>query len=322
MRILIPLLALLPIVIPLLNVSYIGIRLNRFYSDKDNMKIFDDYCFTSLKNDFDWKKLTVKRIEAELNRAHYKKHSPRDIKKFISGYRKAFHTIICYLVFTSISTIIWCLALWQCFLHYQDAHLEFVSVLLLYGFGITWTFGIAPILNIFRLWGWVPEKISNFVYNTIAPNGKLALFLPKIAIRLVILPINTAVFGVYVFCSGIFLKQYLSDGFILYLLIIGTYQYILCPFYAFILCQVSKKIRRKKGRKTFSFEYYHTIIKNNTYLLFLLIFTCIKSIQLSGFEAYGLNMVEAIGIVFLFDTYLQQNRNIDTLEDKKTGGDN
>lgn len=317
MRISAPLLSFLSIIIPYLNVFYVGIKLNEFYSDKDNMNIFDDYCLTFLKNDFDWKKLTVKKMVIELSHAHYKRHSPSDIKKFISGYKKAFRTILIYIVLACASTVIWCLALWQCILHYQDSHLEFTSVLLLYGFGITWLFGLAPILNFFRLWGWLPEKINNFVYNTIASHGKLAMILPKVAIRLAILPVNAVVFGFYVFYSGVFLRQYLPDRFITYLLILGTYQYILCPFYAFISYHVSKRSQRKRGNEGFSFEYHHAVIKNNTYLLFLLIFIGIKSIQLSGFEAYGLKMAEAMGILFLFDTYLLQNKNIDALEENK-----
>lgn len=317
MGIFIPLLSLLPIVLPFLNLWHVVRKLECFYSNRKNMKIFEDFCNTSLKNNLQWNKLTAKAVTKEMENAHYLRYASRNRSKFIDSYRKTYHAIILYCVFILTSAVVWIFALGLNILLHEKVHLEFTSVLLLYGFGVTWKIGVAPLLNAFQLWGWLPEKIDIFTYNIIGPYGKLAMTLPKITVRLAILPINAIVFASFAYYASAFLMRYLSVDFFMFIIIFWTYQYVVCPIYAFITYYLTKKRREQKRKIVLSLEYYRAVIKNNTYFLFLIIYIFIKYMQIFEIDEYWVSMVEAIGIIFLFDTYLQQNRNIDSMEKKR-----
>ena len=313
-------LSAIPVIIPFINTFYLAVTLNRLYSDKKFIKILDDYGNQIMKDGFGWKKLTGWSVERTLNTdLYYKRYTSSVRKEFIHSYKKLDRTIRGFLLSAVTTALIWFISLLLSLYYYRLIPLDFILVLLLFGFGITWVMQIAPVLRFLRLWGTFPEKINELAYNIIGSNGMLSKTMPKIAVRIALLVVNAFVFAVYLPKALDFMDLHISvPPFLELIIVLCLYQYIICRIVALITCCVLKKMRKKQNAPIQSFEYYYATIKNNTYFLFLLLFIIVKSIQVDGWDTYGRNMAEAIGILFLLDTYFQQNRDIERIEKENT----
>lgn len=143
----------------------------------------------------------------------------------------------------------------------------------------------------------VNDKINSAIYETV--------------VTCLLLIVNLFLFWICLKIGTIAFKQYaIEDNLENNLIVLLVYQYGVIYLIARLLnCIYQKVVRRSKNFPDVSPHYISTMLKDNTYLLFLIFYFAGKVLQ-CDLNSIDANLtIEAIGIIFLIDTYVDKRKN-------------
>lgn len=193
---------------------------------------------------------------------------------------------------------------------YNKQSFKFVAkyIFLAIGFEINWIFCWSPVLHSYKrikVIRNVAEIIDNLVLDIFYFNGKIYKFFFRLMIDCVVLLFNAFILWLYIKCVKWFLPEDIKYDFLVILCILFVYRYVISQIIAFLGFNLNVVL--SEHFSTFVMrckEYFYRLIKNNTYLLLLIFFMAIKYTALEVDAQFGLSFVEAIGALFLIDTYV------------------
>lgn len=160
----------------------------------------------------------------------------------------------------------------------------------------------------------VATAVDKWVYKFAAPEGRISSIIDEILNTWMILIPNAVLFWLYLRLGEYVLSLLPSEYNLIHMIILlSIYRYVgvetVCHIHEGIKTIILKnEINFKLVRK----EYAKEMLKNNTYLLFLLFYVIAKVFQFDSFSFAWLT-VEGIGIVYLLDTYFEKCQNCEKM---------
>lgn len=306
-------------------ICWLWSRVNKFNNDKENRKfLFDVY------TDFEKGIIpsqTPKDVETALRQKGTVGHHRETLLK---NYRHLYNWIIAYRICISVIVILWIAYVIADIFVCNWSQPE-LCVMLVIGTGI-YIFGLG-LPPIFKSSGNLclknaAIKVDKFMYYLFDADGKISSTLLEVAYTGIMLIANMLIFWGFL-KGGAFLFNVftLESNLINILLLLSAYRYftvncIFVPITYFVFRKVDKLLEHKNLTQfNFSKSYIKDTLINNTYLAFLLIYISGKSLFADSASIVGIT-IEAIGIVYLFDTFFKnrENAQLKRLAEKESDG--
>lgn len=292
------------IVLPFLCLVGFGKKLERIKKDRVLSKMLDTNDIV-IELSIGILKLKPSRIRLELEKNTV--NTDWKIKQFMEAYKKAFNLLITYLIGLLIAPAV-CVGIAFVLFYKRPSNIEHTIILLTFAFEINWILCWSPVLHSvkeIRACNNLANIIDQIVYDVFTINGKTYQILLQVLIDSVVLIFNMVVLGAYIKCIQKFRPDKSQMDFLMLFATLFVYRYLIGPVIAFFIFHINEILRVKcklfiKRSKLF----FNRIIKNNTYLLFLITFVILKATELETDPQYGLRLVEAIGLLFLTDVYI------------------
>lgn len=236
-------------------------------------------------------------------------------KKEYRTYKRSFYFFIWYFSSGFIAIILNIIVLFLSLYNLSNSKLEICLIFCVMNICVLWIFKLS---SIFHLWGLnrLAYTIDTIVNAIFSPNGKVNEFIYKISVKILLYIIDLIAFLLFFKYSNIIIQRYADVDFLIVFAELVFYQYVFGKITSFCI----SKIYWKKGKNSHKFKnfqslltYHNDIFKNTTYLVLLTIYIINKYVQiLSQDTTYNLILIEAIGALFLLDTYLEKNKATDS----------
>lgn len=247
--------------------------------------------------------------------------SPKLIKEHFTNkteyrtYKFSFYYFIWYFSSGFIAIILNFFVLFLSLYNLSNTKLEICFLICVINICVLWIFKLS---SIFHLWGLnkLAYTIDNIVNAIFSQNGKVNEFIYKKSVKIILYIIDLIAFLSFFKYSNIIIRQYANVNFLIVLAELVFFQYVLGKITTFCIA----RIYWKRGKTSHNFKnfqalltYYNDIFKNTTYLVLLTIYITNKYVQiLSQDTTYNLILIEAIGALFLIDTYFENNKTTDS----------
>lgn len=247
--------------------------------------------------------------------------SPKLIKEHFTSkkeyltYKYSFYFFIWYFFNGFITIILNIIVLFLSLHNLSNSKLEICLFFCVINICILW---ILKLSSIFHLWGLnrLAYTIDTIINAIFSPNGKINEIIYKIYIKILLYIIDLLAFLLFFKYSNIIIQRYTNVDFLIEFAELIFYQYVLGKITSFCI----SKIYWKKGNNSHKFNnfqtlltYYNDIFKNTTYLVLLTIYIMSKYVQILSLDTqYAYNLIEAIGALFLLDTYFEKNKATDS----------
>lgn len=308
-------------VIPIILYIWFWYQFNSFRKDEENIK-----CFRKLreidcgKNIPRKKPETIKAIISQNRRKGNRENAiySGDRDKFTKKYKRIYWWTKIYIVLTWIMLCVW---LGMVIFRTIKSQWDFfdTSFLLYLADGICLVgLGLPPILKSSKSKGiqYLGEKVDTYIESCLNEDGVVGKYVLHIAITTIVLEVIAVIFYYY-FIHGLRYLSSASDMSHLTCLIIllGIFRYlglwllskILRPICSGALnLMVHGRWRKEKIRK----EYIEDVIKNNMYLIFMLFHIMGTELIIDGSWTEVQVTIEAIGIIYLVDTYIENMKKM------------
>lgn len=243
--------------------------------------------------------------------------SPKLIKKYLTRkkeyyiYKLSYYFFIWYFFNGFIAITINIVILFIILQNLSGSKFEIHLVFCVINICTLW---ILKFSNIFHFWGLhkMAYAIDTIVYAILSPNGKINQYIYKISINTFLYLIDLVSFFIYFRSINNFINQYVYIDLLVVFVELIFFQYILGKVISICI----SKIFWKKGKDKQKFRdhktstiYYYELFKNTTYLVLLTIYIINKYVQiLSQNITYNPILIEAIGALFLLDTFFEKNK--------------
>lgn len=247
---------------------------------------------------------------------------PKSIKKYgmnnkeYKFYKNFFYNFIWYFLSGIIAVIIDIILLILSMFYLSGTNLEICLTTCTMNILLLWAFKLSGVFHCLGL-NRVANTMDNIVYDIISPKGKLNEFLYKKSVKIILYIIDFIAFLFFYKYLNMFIRQFIEIDFLVILGELIIFQYILGKL--IILCISKIFWAREKNRKKFEnsnllFVYFNDTFKNTTYLVLLTIYVVNKY---AVGAANNFDLLEAIGVLFLIDTYFEKNRTINSYLEKE-----
>lgn len=237
-------------------------------------------------------------------------------ERLLANYKKLRRWIIGYCSCVAFLVVSWIGYIIADILLFHWDHHELI-VFALVGAGLN--IGGLDVIPIFKSLGTGNLKkaalcIDNLMYAFFNPNGKVSKIIFEVANTMIVLVLNILLFWVYMQLGAWTLTIFSAEYELIVLIaLLFIYQYGLIPWLFSPLIKLMLGISAK-GMQHIGIDmpllndaYIKETLKNNTYLLYLLFYITGKHLQVDPGSEVSLT-VEAIGIVYLIDTYWQKRK--------------
>lgn len=297
---------LLLFVLPLVACCVFWPQVHKFNKNKDN-KRFIDIVYPEHENGVfpNQKTVDLEQILRENDAVGHHR------EKLIANYKTLRHWIVGYCFCVALLAVSWIVYIIVDIFVCQWKHHELIIFALL-GSGLyIWGLGVIPI---FKSFGKNNLKkaayfIDNIMCSFFNPSSKVSDYIIDVADEMIVLILNVILFwGCLQIRMPIFDLLQIESDLIAMTILLCVYQYAVVPV-AFLLVvnplqKLGNKLMQRLGfnAPNPSKKYVKRILKNNTYLLFLLFHFIAKYYQADPASEAGIT-VEAIGVVYLIDTY-------------------
>lgn len=263
------------------------------------------------------------RMRPKLVKVHFSNQKERQT------YSRSFYFFVWYFisgfVFIVLNIVVFSLSL----CNLTGEKLKICIIFCVINIFVLWIFKLS---SIFHLWGLnrFAYTIDNVVNAIFSPDGKINEFIYKKIVKFFLYIIDFFVFVLFFKYSNSIIRHYTDVDFLMEFFELAFYQYVLGTIITFCISKICwKKCKNNHRFKDFPtvHTYYNEIFKNTTYLVLLTLYIFNKYVQiLSADGTYNINRIEAIGALFLLDTYFDKNKATDSyllsqgehLEDKST----
>lgn len=251
----------------------------------------------------------------------FKYMSPKLIKEHLTSqkeyrtYKRSFHFFIWYFLSGFITIILNIIVLFLSLHNLSNSKLEICLIFCVMNICVLWIFKLS---SIFHLWGLnkLAYTIDTIVNAIFSPNGKVNEFIYKISVKILLYIIDLIAFVLFFKYSNIIIQQYFNVDFLIVFAELAFFQYVLGKMTTFCISIIywnrGKNIHKFKNFQSLML-YYYGIFNSTTYLVLLTIYIINKYVQiLSQDTTYNLILIEAIGALFLLDTYFEKNKATDS----------
>lgn len=252
--------------------------------------------------------------------------SPKQVKDYLSNkkeyhnYKVSFYFFIWYFVNGFVAIAVNIMLLYRTFQDLSGNKFGICLVICVLNLCIIWILKLSGIfhfggLNRLSDWG------DSIAYSLLSPNGIINKFINKTLIKFILYFIDLLVFAVFYKCANNFISRYTDIDFFIVFAELIFFQYIFGKILACCVAKVHQSVARNKQKikdyPTLS-AYYFELCKSTTFLVLLSIYIINKYVQiLSENSTHNLVLIEAIGALFLLDTYFEKNKIIDSFNLKE-----
>lgn len=287
-------------------------QVHKFDNERGNKKKLSILYEKFEKDIFPNKKL--EQVERELKERYV---PDRQQNKLLKNYKVLLRWINIYCASIVATFIIWIVYVVADVFYFKWNHSEY-DIMFIIGAIINVTVLGAP--SMLKSVGGtrlkrVAAEVDDWVYKFVAPDGKASLIIDEILNTWMILIPNTIMFWIYLRLGEYILSILPSEYSLIYMIILlSAYRYGGVEIICYIREGIKKIIiKREINFKLVTKEYAKEMLKNNTYMLFLLFYIVAKGFQFDAFSFVWFT-VEGIGIVYLLDTYFEKCQNCKKME--------
>lgn len=299
------------IVFPIVNMILFIKTVYQYQYSKNNKRVF-----RKISHEFDGTQSFLpkpKDLEDMLKKNNVATHLS---KEYARNYRKIYNSTRIYCICVVVSAI--CLIIASIALFFINRiHTDFYVLCIFFSSLFVFGVQIPPLLKSLghKQLTKIADALEYISYEIISPNGKISIILLEVGTHFIIFCINMFIFYGYILFFNVFS---LPDDLIISIMLLFVYQYLLLRILSWFWCVIYKRWAAKKGERSenLRFDYVYHVMKNNTYLLFLLLYLVVKYVQIHANINFGIIAAESIAILFLFDTYIAQCKECAELKNK------
>lgn len=187
--------------------------------------------------------------------------------------------------------------------------MAFLIVVFVMNLIILWILKLSPIFHYFRL-NHIADVIDKLAFEIMSPNGRINEFISDAGIKIIAYVVGILSFSWYLKLYKQIADPYLETGFIYVFLALMIFHFVITWIFAKVISLVCKKFSLIKGMVR-NHKYLYDICKNTSYIVFFTFYVVVKIVQLdSGDSTYNILLVEAVGALFLLDTYFDKMKTI------------
>lgn len=305
-------------VIPFVDLFLLSKKLNKFQeiassinANYDRIKQLDESALKYLFNS-----LSPKEI-----RKHFEKScaDTTTVNYIMTSYKKVYNYFLWYFVIGFLLAFLNIIMLILYINYCTNDSLWFGITVSIMNIFILWIFKISPIIH-YLGFNRFATAVDNIAFDVISPNGKLNDLIYRTVLKFTLYIVDLAIFAVLYKYSNMILKQHITINLFVIGLELILYQYFFGKLISFLFGKIYIKFTKAKRKYIWNnfYSYCYNVFKNTSYLVFLSIYVLNKYVQLaSGDTSYNSSLIEAIGIVFLIDTYIEKNKFIDANKEDK-----
>ena len=303
------------ILIPIVNVLLFALSIQRFISKRNNKRVLHKLNDEIVQRLFPLPKL--RDIQEIVRKNNIAGHLENELVK---SYKRVYYSFCIYLVGIIFSIALWGTCLLLFILGFNNAHISFHIICIFVAAILIWILEVSPLLNHFD--NKVVRKMTNAIdcicYECISPNGKICVALVKLGTSVIILILNLFLFYGYIQLTMFLFNFFVFEQNLLSILImLCFYQYFFIHVLAYVIYGIYYYWKNKKRQPlNLNPKYLYAMLKNNTYLLFLVFYLMCKYVQIYLVLNYGIEMIEATALLYLIDTYIAQCSACEKLKDQ------
>ena len=224
-------------------------------------------------------------------------------------YKKSFFWIVEYAVSGFILLVVDILFLCLAVDKRTVEQMGFLIVVFVMNLLVLWILKLSPMFHYFGL-NHIADAIDKVAYEIMSPKGKINGFMSDAGVKLAAYVVGMISFALYVRLYKQFAGVYLGNGFVYVFLALLIYHFVVNWLFARVISLVSKKVSFI-NEVVKNHQYMYTVCKNTSYIVFFTFYVVIKIVQLeSGDDTYNILLVEAVGALFLLDTYFDKMKTI------------
>ena len=299
------------IVFPVANMILFIKTLCQYQYSRNNERVF-----RKISHEFDDTQSSLpkpKNLEDILKKNNVATHLS---KEFVKDYRKIYNSIRIYCICVVISVIFLIIASIALFFINQ-IHTDFYLLCIFFSGMFVLGVQTPPLLKSLghKQLTKIADILEYISYETISPDGKISVIFLEIGTQFIIFCVNMLIFDGYILFLNIFS---LPNDLIISIVLLFIYQYLLLRILSWFWCAIYRRWVAKTNVQfvNLNFDYVYRIMKNNTYLLFLLFYLIAKYVQIHANTNFGIVASESIAILFLFDTYIDKCKECAELKNK------
>lgn len=293
----------------------------RFNKNRDNrkflFKIYEDIKLGIIPSH------NPKDIETALRRNDTVGHKRENVLK---SYRCLYHWILAYNIFVFAIAALWVVYVVADIFVCKWTHSETIATMIV-GTGVfIFGVGLPPVLKSAKnpFVKKAAVSVDKFMHYLFDMDGKLSSPFLEISYTGIMLIINTFTFLGYL-SLGEYLFQFcsLESYFVYTIFLLMVYRYLIVeiifvPVIHFLFTKADCLLKRKRLIQfQFSRSYIQDTLTNNTYLTFLFIYVVGKGLFVDPTSVVGIT-IEAIGVVYLLDTYIEAHKKARTKRMQET----
>ena len=297
--------SVIAILIPIANVILLAASVQQFTNKRNNNRVLRKLNDEIVQRSFPLPKPTD--IQEIVRKNNITGHLENE---FVKSYKRVYCSVRIYLAGIILSIALWVICSLLLIFGVNNAHIDFHIMCIFIATILIWILEVSPLLNLFG--GKVVRKVTNVIdcicYEYISPNGKINVALVKFGTSVIILISNLFLFYGYVQFTMFVFKFFVVEKNLLSILImLCFYQYVFIHILAYVIYGIYYCWKNKKGQPlNLNPKYLYAMLKNNTYLLFLVFYLIVKYVQIYSISNYGIEMIESIALLYLIDTYITQ----------------
>lgn len=242
---------------------------------------------------------------------------PQNLKNYFSYnadykiYKHSFYYFMFYF-FNGFLGIIFNISIFIISLIYlSNGQLEICLIFSIMNICILWILKLSSIIHCLGFHK-IANTLDDIIYSILSPRGKINNFIYNVFIKFILYII---VLFLFTFFCKVYIEKFPID-FLTLFIGLAFFQYILGKLTTLLtsfLFWKKESTRQRFASYYATAAYHYEIYKNTTYLVLLSIYVINKYVQiLFQCTSHNLILVEAIGALFLLDTYLDKNKSTDT----------
>lgn len=307
-------------VIPITLYILFWCQFNKFRKDEENIKCFRKLreidCETNIPSN---KPEIIKAIIAKNRRKGKRENAiySDERNEFIKKYESIYRCTKIYIVFTWIMLCIWLVTV--TFITIKSRWKYDITLLLYLIDGICLIgLGLPPILKSSKRKRvqCLGERIDAFVERCLDEDGIVKKCVLHISVTTIVLETLTIIFYYYFQYGLLWLSSFTNMSQLMHLVILlGVFRYLgLWLFSKFFrpICSLAlnSMVHGKCKKESVRKEYIESIIRNNMYLIFMLFHIVGTDLIIDASWTEVQITIEAIGIIYLIDTYIVNMRKM------------
>ena len=307
------------ILMPIANVLFYMAEVQRFVNK------WHDNCLPHKLYDIGGKRSSLVLKPADMQKSVRKNNVAEPIgSEFVKSYKRVYYSFYIYVALIILSIVLCVTCVFLPIRSGNKEHAESYIACIFVAVVLIWIFEVSPLLKYFGGKGVrkIADAIDYFFVECISSNGKIYTILAKKVKRGIILIFNLILFVKYVTISMCVLNLLdIEKDLLILFVMLCLYQYGLIHIFAWVLYKVYYW-RKSKKRESLNLNsnYLYAMLKNSTYLLFWIFYLFTKYMQIdSPFPNFGIELAEAISLLYLIDTYFAQCNACEALKDSENG---